>query len=460
MSKANRNKLKRSAGASTKKGSAKGAITKSNTYINFEPGPGQRKRLYGLSKTAREKWTRAECDRIIKYLRVRRLIDGTRIWVPDMEYTSPFIRQVVKQILNIGSGNYIGVQVQRTTLLEGMVGDSLYQEFYYEYHSKPSFNAWMQTPTQFEKLIAKYKKCYLKRGARYYSKEHADLVGHYPTIYKTRMMGSSQSGSTEEVYDDYKDHIYLLNQREYEKRFKWTKKSHKQTKKKKKADVEREISKTRQSLLALASLTSYNVLIDDRWNLSMQCNTKDEAARDHMYVWDHVLQREHLFQRIGSNKMTDPKSVWFGAMNGIDHIKHFQNKVYSDRKSIVPTLPNFRLNELYIAGDYNARHGIETEYELDVSKGGYVAGGAHNRDSVYAWDGDEHIHIMKGEYVLTTAAVTYLFGNGDNYFGAQVLSMMQHWGHAMKHLHQTKSGKHYAEEPKVKNLDEDADEIS
>ena len=92
---------------------------------------------------------------------------------------------------------------------------------------------------------------------------------------------------------------------------------------------------------------------------------------------------------------------------------------------------------------------------IPVSKGGYISGGAHNRDSVYAWDGDDHIVIMKGEYVLTTASVTYLFGNGDNYFGAQVLSLMMHWGHAMKHLHQIQSGKHYAEEPKV---DEDEEE--
>ncbi|MFL2899258.1 MAG: hypothetical protein ACJZ41_02115 [Candidatus Pelagibacterales bacterium] len=444
MSKANRNKQKKNKPR---------PISNSPEYKNFIPGPGQKKRLYGLSKTAREKWDREECDRIIKYLRVRRLVDGTRIWAPDMEYTSPFIRQVIKTILKIGFGNYIGVMVNRSKMMEGMCGDSIYSEFFYEYHSRPSLTDWLKTPTQWEKLIDKYAKCYNQRGSHYRSESHADTVRYYPKIYKTRM---EHNPSHEEAYDNYKDHIYLLNQRTYERRFKWTKKSHKQTKKEKKAKSEREISKTRQSLLALASLTKYNVLIDDRWNLSAMCNTKDEESRDHIFVWDHVLQREHIYQRLGSNKMSDPKSMWFGAMNGIDHIKHFQNKVYSDRKSTVPTLPNFRLNELYDAYSYyNNRHGIETEYEVDVSKGGYISGGAHNRDSVYAWDGDDHIVIMKGEYVLTTASVTYLFGNGDNYFGAQVLSLMMHWGHAMKHLHQIQSGKHYAEEPKV---DEDEEE--
>ena len=450
MSKARRNKQKRSEGARKAEGSARVAITTTPEYINFKPGPGQRKRVYKLSKTAREKWTREEVDRILKYLRVRLLVDGTRQLTPDVEYTSPFIRQVLKQILTIGTGNYLGVQIQRTKYLEGMVGDSLYSEFYYEYFSKPSLSDWYDTPTQFRKLLEKWSKCYRIRGARKFGEANKDLIRHMPNVYKTMHRGQSANGEKfGDPWNSYKTHLYLLRQKQFEDYFQWEKKSHNQTKKDRMKATERELSKTRQSLLALQALSKYNILIDERFNLSFQCNTKDELSPDGLYIWDHVLQREHIFLRVGSNSMEDPKSIWKGAMGAIDHIRHFQNKVESDKRSMTPTLPPFKLNERY--HDY-IRDEWNKEMELDITEGGYVDGGAHNRDSVLTVeDGEQGPHIMRGEYVLTTASVTYMFGNGCNFRGAQVLSLLQHWGHGLKFQHDHTTGKHY-------NLPQDREE--
>ena len=50
---------------------------------------------------------------------------------------------------------------------------------------------------------------------------------------------------------------------------------------------------------------------------------------------------------------------------------------------------------------------------------------------------------MQGEFVLTTACVTNLFGNGCNATGAKVLSLLMNWSHHMKHNHNLTGGKHF-----------------
>lgn len=429
------------------------------------PGEGQTKRLYGLSDTAREKWLRKECDRIIEYLRVRRLVDFTEHSNPEQEYTSPFIRQIIKLALRRGNVNYLGVQIYRDEYLDGMVGDTMYQEFFYEFYQRPRLIDWLLVDERgLHKLIAKYKKCYHRRGRDYHSKEYAEERKLLPGYYKKLILGQFKTGYDNKLWNSYKNLGHVMRQDFYERNFKWRKLSHKKTKKKQRSETEREISKTRQSLLALASITKHNVLIDDRWHLMALSNHKDEETQDNLFVFDHKLQREHIYLRVGSNKMTDPKSIWDGTMKGVDHISHFQNKLYSqevaERKNIQPTLPPFKLNEKYqkhrdnnTSGDFNG----SPPYVLDVSNGGYIDGGAHNQDSILTWDGDEHIFMMRGEYVLTTASVTYMFGNGCNWTGAMVLSMLMNWGHGLKRQQGYTTGKHY-ERPRVPT-DEDGEEL-
>ena len=436
---------------------SRGSFSETIEYKNYEPGPGLKKREYGLSKTAREKWIRAETDRVIEYLRVRRNFDQMDVLNPHEHYRSPFIRQCIKLLIKQGNGNYFGVQINRTRLYDGMVGDSIYNEFWYEYHTKGSLSEWLRSPKEFKKLFRKYKAMYKVRGEISESKRwiYQRIVQIYNgmTIDRSRKKGGGSTEGERDIDEDpflyYKDHQYLAREKIAKKHFRWTSKSHKRTKRKAKRDAERDKSKTRQSLLALESLCKYNWLVDERFNIQVMSNHKDHKHEDKIYIWDHELQREHIYLRVGSNDMRDHKSIWYGAMGAIDHIRHFQYQVSTGKKDKMPTLMPFKLNDFY--WDY--------KYELDAKGGGYVDVGAHNRDSVPAEGYGEKIMIMRGEYVLTTASVTYLFGMGDNERGGKVLSLLMAWAHHMKHLYNFTGGKHYTNPEGEKLSPEEREEL-
>jgi len=407
---------------------------------DFVPGPGISKREYGLSKTAREKWIIKEVDRIIFYLRIRSNFDGVREFIPHQEYKNPFIRQCLKLLVKQGNGNYWGVIIFRDKFIDGMVGDSLYGEFWNEYHEKASLGEWLETPGKFRKLFKKYKAMYKIRGAQHRMEAKIKQLEELPHLYQaiTARRSKRDKGGAREVEDDpflhWKDHLYLARQLTAEKHFKWTKKSHRRTKRKAKRDEEMKKSRTRQSLWSLMELMKYNVLIDERYNMQLLANNKDQNDRDYLYIWDHELKREHIFARLGSNKMDSQISVWNSVMEGIDKTRHFQNKVYTENKDKMPTLPPFMLGDKW----------HQYKYELDFREGGgWVDVGAHNRDSVPVHLGDEPAIVMQGEYVLTTACVTNFFGNGCNTRGAKVLSLIMAWSHQMRHNHNLTGGKHY-----------------
>jgi len=100
-------------------------------------------------------------------------------------------------------------------------------------------------------------------------------------------------------------------------------------------------------------LMKHNVLIDERYNMQMMANTKDMNDRDYLYIWDHDLQREHIFERLGSVPMDSQLSTWKNTMQAIDHTQHFQNKVQTTKKNMVPTLLPFMLGERYWASNSN-----------------------------------------------------------------------------------------------------------
>ena len=424
-------------------------INKHPDYLDYKPGPGIRKREYYLSKTARESWIVREVDRIVAYLRVRAHFDGVADFVPHQEYKSPWIRQCLKLLVLRGNGNYFGVIIHRDKYSEGMAGDSLYGEFWTEYHTK-TIEEWISLPGKFRKLLKKYKQTYLVRGQWARAAENIKRLEQIPRLYQlytAKRSQKSKGGSAAEDQTDpflhFKDHLYMARQLKAEKHFGWTKKSKKQTKRDEKKNVSNKKSKTRQSLWSLMELMKHNVLIDERYNMQMMANTKDMNDRDYLYIWDHDLQREHIFERLGSVPMDSQLSTWKNTMQAIDHTQHFQNKVQTTKKNMVPTLLPFMLGERY----------WEYKFELDAREGGgWVDVGAHNRDSVPAMLDDEFCHIMAGEYVLTTACVTNFFGNGCNERGAKVLSLIMSWSHHMKHNHNLTGGKH--------NINRDGEQLS
>ena len=408
-------------------------------YIAYEPGPGLRKREYHLSKTARNKWIVQEVDRIVNYLRIRSTFDGVDEFFSQQEYKSPWIRQCLKLLVKRGNGNYWGVILHRDKYRDGMCGDSLYGEFWTAYHIK-TLDEWLETPGKFRKLIKKHKAMYLERGRWNRASENVRKLKSLPRLYQlftAKRSMKNNGGYPDDLTDPFlhfKDHLYMSRQLTAEKHFGWTKKSKKQTKRDEKKDVRSKKSKTRQSLWSLMELMKHNVLIDERYNMQLMANTKDMNDRDYLYIWDHELQREHIFERLGTNTMDSELSTWKNTMGAIDIIRHFQNKVYTSRKDMVPTLPPFMIGERW----------WEYKKELDLREGGgWIDVGAHNRDSVPAQLGDEPCMLMQGEFVLTTACVTNLFGNGCNATGAKVLSLLMNWSHHMKHNHNLTGGKHF-----------------
>ena len=432
------------------------SITDTDEYKNFVAGPGQIKRPYNISETAAKKLLVQEVDRILVYLRARRVFDGTLELDPKQNYKSRMIRKAIKLLVLSDNGNFLGVQVAGDAYLFGMVGDTMYQEFFYEFHTR-TMEEWEKNPRSYWKLIKKFSKMYFRRGSNgWRGGDNKKSMQGLPFEYigmgiKTRHTDEVQT----DEFCSYKDMIYQYQLHAYEKNFNWTKMSHKQTKKQTKRETEREKSRTRQSLLAFQALCKHNVLIDDRFNMTALCNTQDYQDKDKILLWDHRLQREHIFLRIGTNDMSDVKSIWKGAMGGIDAIRHFQEKVYSSaKKDMMPQLPPFKMSERY----------WDHRRELDISEGGYVIGGAHNRDSVDAINGkgaadeDNLSYIMRGEYILTTASVTYLFGNGCNFTGGRVLSLLMQWAHGLKHLHNLTGGKHYSNPDSIPKKDVDEEE--
>ena len=423
-------------------------IAKHPDYVDFVPGAGVMKREYGLSKTARAKWIVAEVDRIVAYLRIRSHFDGVADYVSRQEYRSPFIRQCLKLLVQRGNGNYWGIIIHRDKYSDGMVGDSLYGEFWNEFHTK-TIDEWLSMPGKFRKLMKKYKQTYLVRGESHRVLEKIKRLKELPRLYQlfTAKRSKKNKGGVADDQEDpflhFKDHLYMARQLKAEKHFGWTKKSKKQTKRDGKKDVSNKKSKTRQSLWSLMELMKYNVLIDERYNMQLMANTKDQNDRDYLYIWDHVLQREHIFERLGSVPMDSQLSTWKNTMQAIDHTQHFQNKVQTTKKNMTPTLIPFMLGERY----------WEYKYELDAREGGgWIDVGAHNRDSVPMLLDDEFCYVMKGEYVLTTACVTNFFGNGCNERGAKVLSLIMNWSHQMKHNHNLTGGKH--------NINQDGEQLT
>jgi len=413
-------------------------VNKHPDYLAYKPGPGIIKREYYLSKTAREKWIIKEVDRIVNYLRIRSNFDGVDEFFTQQEYKSRWIRQCLKLLVKRGNGNYWGVIIHRDKYRDGMCGDSLYGEFWTAYHIK-TLEEWLETPGKFRKLIKKHKAMYLERGRMHRAQETIRQLKRLPRLYQmftAKRSMKNEGGPSDDQTDPFlhfKDHLYMARQLTAEKHFGWEKKSKKQTKRDENKKVRSKKSKTRQSLWSLMELMKHNVLIDERYNMQLMANTKDMNDRDYLYIWDHELQREHIFERLGTNPMDSDLSTWKNTMGAIDIIRHFQNKVYTSKKDMVPTLPPFMIGERW----------WEYKKELDLSKGGgWIDVGAHNRDSVPAQLGDEPCMVMQGEFVLTTACVTNLFGNGCNATGAKVLTLLMSFAHHMKHNHNLTGGKH------------------
>jgi len=355
---------------------------------------------------------------LAEYLRQRSYVDGVQTFMDyPTQYKHWSFLYFIVYSMRYSVSNYFGVVYDD----HGMKGDTLFPDFFAHYTSKPR-GYWRYNSKDLLLMRRYFREVYREKLGRFVMKEDKDFYNNMLKLHqislwkevKERKEARENNEEYEEkdIFDEMKDVMFKHRQKQIKEHFEYLKESKTKEDKDRVREIDRDHSKVMQSESALRAMLDPRNLMNDRFSFQSSeggRNGKSMSCNSSLFVWDHVLRKEHWYIKVISNDMDHDISIW----NGVDKLKKDINdwelKTYIKKPVPAPIVDNYFEDKYYHAK------------VIDMSGGGWINDGtdgsyseaSSNRDTIQAI-------LCGGEFVITNRAVASI-GRGSTMLGSKIL---------------------------------------